>query len=194
MTSSSSTAGGACTGSGVPPTRIDGVIGVLKAYTTRVGEGPFPGELLGDVGEQIRKRGNEFGTTTGRSRRCGWLDLVAARRAVRLNGVDAIALTKLDVLDSLAEIPVCVGYRIGGREVSEIPADASRVAQIEPVLETLPGWEEETVGTESYEALPANARAYIELIERHVGAPAAVVSTGPRREETIVREHRLLGS
>ena len=194
VTSSSSTAGGACTGSGVPPTRIDGVIGVLKAYTTRVGEGPFPGELLGDVGEQIRKRGNEFGTTTGRSRRCGWLDLVAARRAVRLNGVDAIALTKLDVLDSLAEIPVCVGYRIGGREVSEIPADASLIAQIEPVLETLPGWEEKTVGTESYEDLPANARAYVELIERHVGAPAAVVSTGPRREETIVREHRLLAT
>ena len=194
LTSSSTTAGGACTGSGVPPTRIDGVVGVLKAYTTRVGEGPFPGELLDETGERIRRRGNEFGTTTGRPRRCGWLDLVAARQAVRINGAEAIALTKLDVLDSLEEIPVCVGYRLGSRELAQVPADDEQIVRIEPILETLPGWGTETVGIERYEDLPEKARTYVEYVESFVGAPAAIVSTGPRREETIVREHRLLDS
>jgi adenylosuccinate synthase len=192
VTSSNSTAGGACTGSGVAPTRIDGVIGVLKAYTTRVGEGPFPGELEDEVGEQIRQRGNEFGTTTGRPRRCGWLDLVAARQAVRLNGVEAIALTKLDVLDSLSEIPVCTGYRLDGSAIDQVPADTARISRIEPVYETLAGWEEKTVGVESYDGLPSNARRYVDFIESFVGAAVSIVSTGPRREETILREHRLL--
>lgn len=191
-TSSSVTAGGASTGSGVAPTKIDGVVGVLKAYTTRVGEGPFPGELLDDVGERIRRRGNEFGTTTGRPRRCGWLDLVAVRQAVRQNGVTALALTKLDVLDSFEEIPVCVGYRVSGKEIRALPADSEIVARIEPQLEILPGWNEETVGLEKYEDLPEKARKYVEYIESFLGVPAAIVSTGPRREETIAREHELL--
>lgn len=191
-TSSSVTAGGASTGSGVAPTKMDGVVGVLKAYTTRVGEGPFPGELLDDVGERIRRRGNEFGTTTGRPRRCGWLDLVAVRQAIRQNGVTALALTKLDVLDSFEEIPVCVGYRVGGKEIRALPADSEIVARIEPQLEILPGWNEETVGLEKYEDLPEKAQKYVEYIESFLGVPAAIVSTGPRREETIAREHELL--
>jgi len=191
-TSSSVTAGGASTGSGVAPTKMDGVVGVLKAYTTRVGEGPFPGELLDDVGERIRRRGNEFGTTTGRPRRCGWLDLVAVRQAIRQNGVTVLALTKLDVLDSFEEIPVCVGYRVGGKEIRALPADSEIVARIEPQLEILPGWNEETVGLEKYEDLPEKARKYVEYIESFLGVPAAIVSTGPRREETIAREHELL--
>ncbi len=193
VTSSSSATGGACTGTGVPPTRIDGAIGVLKAYTTRVGEGPFPTELLDEAGESIRARGNEFGTTTGRPRRCGWLDLPAARRAVRINGTEAIALTKLDVLDSLAEIPICVGYTLKGKPIEGLPADAGDYGRVEPVLETLPGWQQETVGLGSYEALPQAARDYIERIERFVGAEIALVSTGPRREETILRKHRFFG-
>ena len=191
-TSSSVTAGGASTGSGVAPTKMDGVVGVLKAYTTRVGEGPFPGELLDDVGERIRRRGNEFGTTTGRPRRCGWLDLVAVRQAIRQNGVTVLALTKLDVLDSFEEIPVCVGYRVGGKEIRALPADSEIVARIEPQLEILPGWNEETVGLEKYEDLPEKAQKYVEYIESFLGVPAAIVSTGPRREETIAREHELL--
>jgi len=191
-TSSSVTAGGASTGSGVAPTKIDGVVGVLKAYTTRVGEGPFPGELLDDVGERIRRRGNEFGTTTARPRRCGWLDLVAVRQAIRQNGVTVLALTKLDVLDSFEEIPVCVGYRVGGKEIRALPADSEIVARIEPQLEILPGWNEETVGLEKYEDLPEKAQKYVEYIESFLGVPAAIVSTGPRREETIAREHELL--
>jgi adenylosuccinate synthase len=189
VTSSNSTAGGACTGTGVPPTSIDGAIGVLKAYTTRVGGGPFPGELTDARGEFLRKRGNEFGTVTGRPRRCGWLDTVVARYARMLNGIDTIALTKLDVLDEFDEIPVCVGYRLNGEVVREFPADRFSLETAEPVFRTLPGWKCSTIGVVSEEKLPAAARRYLEFIEQEVEAPISLLSTGPRREETLVRAH-----
>lgn len=192
VTSSSPTAGGACTGSGVPPTRIDGVIGVLKAYTTRVGGGPFATELLDDSGEQLRERGNEFGTTTGRPRRCGWLDLVAAGHALMLSGVDSIALTKLDVLDELEEIEICVGYRLGGEVVKSFPPTLDLLERIEPVYETLAGWKENTIGTLKFSDLPPAAQEYISFIEEQLGVGVGIVSTGPRREETIVRREETL--
>ncbi len=187
VTSSSSTSGGACTGSGVPPAMIDGVIGVLKAYTSRVGEGPFPTELLGELGDFIRGRGTEFGTTTGRPRRCGWLDLVAAGYARRVNGISSIALTKMDVLDTLEEIPVCVAYRIDGEETRQFPADLAALARAEPVYETLPGWQTDTVAATSFEELPTAAQQYVQYIEHALRAPVSIVSTGPRREETCIR-------
>jgi adenylosuccinate synthase len=187
VTSSSSTAGGACTGSGVPPTAIDGSLGVLKAYTTRVGAGPFPTELTDETGEYLRRRGNEFGTTTGRPRRCGWLDTVVARYARRLNGTGSVALTKLDVLDQLDELKVCTAYEIDGERVVDPPADLEVLGRAQPVYETLPGWRRDTVGILDYNALPASARAYVRFIEEEVGARIDLVSTGPRREETIVR-------
>ncbi len=188
VTSSSSTAGGAATGSGVPPTRIHGAIGVLKAYTTRVGGGPFPTELTGPQGEFLRQRGNEFGTTTGRPRRCGWLDTVIGRYAQRVNGIDVIALTKLDVLDTLDEIPVCVGYRYRGEVLRELPPERHVLEQIEPVYKTVPGWRQETVGILEASGLPQAARDYVDLVEQEIGATVSLISTGPRREETIVRE------
>ena len=180
VTSSNPTAGGACTGSGVPPTRIDGAIGVLKAYTTRVGGGPFVTELEADVGEELRKRGNEFGTTTGRPRRCGWLDLVVARYSRMLNGVDTVALTKLDVLDDLDEIKVCVGYQVGGEVVKDLPAKLDDLEKAQPVYTTVKGWKQETVGIVDFDKLPDEAKDYIGLIEDGVGAPVGLVSTGPR--------------
>ena len=187
VTSSSPTTGGVGAGTGVPPRRIDGVLGILKAYTTRVGAGPFVTELEGASGEFLRSRGNEFGTTTGRPRRCGWLDAVVARYAVMVNGIDAIALTKMDVLDTLDEIRVCVAYRIDGRERRELPATVEELARAEPVYRTLPGWNSDTVGTVDFDRLPAAARAYVAAIEEEIGAPVAIVSSGPRREETILR-------
>jgi adenylosuccinate synthase len=192
VTSSNSTAGCAATGTGVPPTAIQHVVGVLKAYTTRVGAGPFPSELLDDTGERIRKRGNEYGTTTGRPRRCGWLDLPGARYARRINGVTSIALTKLDVLDSLEEIPVCTGYRVDGEVLRDFPTDIDRLARVEPEIEVVPGWRRETAGLVDYEELPKAARDYVELVEERVGAPVTMISTGPRREETIVRRNSTL--
>ncbi len=192
VTSSNSTAGGACTGTGVPPTRIAGAIGVLKAYTTRVGGGPMVSELLDETGEFLRKRGNEFGTVTGRPRRCGWLDTVVARYARRVNGIDAIALTKLDVLDDFDEIPVCTGYRLGGGVLRELPPGRADLSGAEPVLRTMKGWKRETVGILDPGDLPQAARDYVDLIEQEVGAPIALLSTGPRREETIVRDHPAL--
>ena len=193
VTSSNSTAGGACTGTGVPPTRIDGAIGVLKAYTTRVGGGPMVAELEGAEGEFLRRRGNEFGTVTGRPRRCGWLDTVVARRARMLNGIGAIALTKLDVLDDFDEIPVCVGYRLrGGEVVRDLPASRQALESAEPVLHVVKGWRQPTVGVLNHRDLPAAARDYVEFIEQEVGAPVVLVSTGPRREETIVGDHPVL--
>ena len=193
VTSSSATAGGAATGSGVPPTRIDGVIGVLKAYTSRVGEGPFPTELLDEVGEHLQARGNEFGTTTGRPRRCGWLDAVSVRYARMINGVGTIALTKLDVLDAVEEIRLCTSYRVNGCEMREFPADLAQLAAAEPVYRTLPGWMEDTAGTLAFDDLPEKAREYVAAIEEEVGAPVGIVSTGPRREETLLRDEPLLG-
>ena len=189
VTSSNSTTGGACTGTGVPPTRIDGAIGVLKAYTTRVGGGPFPSELNDATGEFLRRRGNEFGTVTGRPRRCGWLDTVAARYGQLLNGVDAVALTKLDVLDDFDEIPVCVGYRLGGETLRNFPPDRRSLETAEPILRTFKGWKTPTVGILEWEDLPREARDYIDFIEGEIEAPVTLVSTGPRREETILRSH-----
>ncbi len=194
VTSSNATAGGATTGSGVAPTRIDGSIGVLKAYTTRVGSGPFPTELAeGDRdGDFLRQRGNEFGTTTGRPRRCGWLDLVIARYARMVNGTDTFALTKLDILDRFETIKVCVAYRVDGEEVRDFPADLEALARAEPVYEELPGWNEATIGKLSFNELPARARSYVAFVEEDLQASAAIISTGPRREETIVRDNQRL--
>jgi adenylosuccinate synthase len=187
VTSSSPTAGGASTGTGVPPSALDGVLGIVKAYTTRVGGGPFPGELTDATGEALRKRGNEYGTVTGRPRRCGWFDAVAVRYAVRLNGTRSLALTKLDVLDDLAEIPVCVGYRHQRKVLTEFPSCLDTLEEVEPVYETLPGWRCSTVGTLDFGELPPAARDYVAFLERQVGARADLISTGPRREETILR-------
>ncbi len=192
VTSSNPTAGGACTGTGVPPTALDGVLGIVKAYTTRVGGGPFPGELLDEAGERLRKRGNEFGTVTGRPRRCGWFDAVAVRYAVRLNGTRLVALTKLDVLDTLDEVPVCVGYRYRGDDLAEFPSCLETLAGVEPIYETRPGWNQDTSGIVDFEKLPGAARDYVAFLERQIGAEVAIVSTGPRREETVVRRSATL--
>jgi adenylosuccinate synthase len=193
VTSSNSTAGGACTGTGVPPTRIQGAIGVLKAYTTRVGGGPFPSELPVDTAEFLRKRGNEYGTVTGRPRRCGWLDTVVARYAQLLNGIDVMALTKLDVLDDFDEIPVCTGYRIRGEVRRDFPCDRWSLENAEPVLKTMKGWKRSTIGILDNEDLPREARDYIDFLEQEIGAHVSMVSTGPRREETLLRDEPDLG-
>lgn len=196
VSSSSSTTGGACTGTGIPPRAISGTLGVLKAYVTRVGGGPFVTELdpddsaEGEVGKYLGDRGNEFGTTTGRPRRCGWFDAVAARYAQRVNGIDTIALTKIDVLDDLEEIKICTGYRIDGEEVDVVPASAVDWERAEPIYRTVPGWKQTTVGTLRFEDLPEAAQRYVQLIETEAGAPVSIVSSGPRREETIVRADR----
>src|SRR5437764_1038694 len=189
VTSSNSTTGGACTGTGVPPTRIDGAIGVLKAYTTRVGGGPFPSELTDATGEFLRRRGNEFGTVTGRPRRCGWFDAVAARYGQLLNGVSTVALTKLDVLDDFDEIPVCVAYKLHGETLRDFPPDRRSLEAAEPVLRTFKGWKRSTVGALEWPDLPQEARDYVDFLEQEIEAPVTLVSTGPRREETIVRSH-----
>ena len=188
VTSSSTTAGGVCAGAGVAPTRIHAILGVVKAYTTRVGGGPFVGELSDEAGEFLRKRGNEFGTTTGRPRRCGWLDAVATRHGQRLNGADALAVTKLDVLDDFDEVRICTGYRYRGEVLREFPAELDVFRGAEPVYRTLPGWKSPTVGIVEYDKLPQNARDYLAVVEDEVGAPIGMVSTGPRREETILRD------
>jgi adenylosuccinate synthase len=192
VTSSNTTAGAAATGTGLAPTRLDGAVGVLKAYTTRVGAGPFVSELAAAEGDYLRQRGNEFGTVTGRPRRCGWLDTVVARYARRVNGVEAIALTKLDVLDELDAIQVCVGYRVHGELVRDLPASQHALETAEPVLRTVRGWKRDTRGVLDLADLPPAARDYIALIEEEVGAPVTLVSTGPRREETVVRDHPAL--
>src|SRR5215204_1169475 len=188
VTSSNATIGGVCTGLGVPPKAIDGVLGVAKAYTTRVGEGPLPSESFGEMGNRLRESGQEFGAVTGRPRRCGWYDAVAVRYAVRVNGLDALALTKLDVLDGLPELQVCTGYRVRGSLIEEMPGDLAQFGACEPVYETIAGWSQATAGVRKYENLPAEARAYIARIEEVTGVPAAVVSTGSAREDTIIRD------
>ena len=185
VTSSSSTSGGAVIGTGVAPTAIDRVIGVTKAYCTRVGGGPFPTEALDAMGEQLRARGNEFGAVTGRPRRCGWLDLPLLRYSVMINGISWLVVTKLDVLDELAEIPICVKYKINGKETAEIPAQDSGYAKIEPVYEKMPGWKTSTQGIRSMEKLPKAARTYLAFVEKETGARVGMVSTGPDREQTI---------
>jgi len=187
VTCSAAAAGGAATGTGVPPTRIDGVIGVAKAYCTRVGTGPFPTELDGDLAHALRERGGEYGATTGRPRRCGFFDAVAVRYGVRLNGFDTLAITKLDVLDELSEISVCTGYRFEGEALQELPADSQVLSACEPVYEKLPGWRQPTVGVREWRELPENARRYVERLSELVGAEIGLVSTGPDREQTIIR-------
>jgi adenylosuccinate synthase len=186
VTSSNATAGGACTGAGVPPTRIDRVIAVVKAYATRVGEGPFPTELLDDDGEQLRQIGAEFGTTTGRPRRCGWYDAPVARYAARINGVTDFVLTKLDVLTGWKQIPVCVAYEIDGARVEELPAGQREFSAAKPIYEYLPGWDEDISGARSLEDLPDAARAYVLALEAMSGARISVIGVGPGREQTVV--------
>jgi len=185
VTSSNTVVGGICTGLGVAPKHIHKVIGVVKAYTTRVGSGAFPTELENERGEHLRKRGNEFGTVTGRPRRTGWLDLPVLRTCAMLNGVDEIAVTKLDVLDDFDEIPVCVAYQVRGTSWNTFPSFA--VADYQPKYRTFKGWKSSTVGITSYDKLPQQAKDYVKFIEDETGAKASIISTGPRREETIIR-------
>ena len=187
VTSSNATAGGVCTGSGVGPTRIDRVIGVIKAYTTRVGEGPFPTELFDEMGEFLRATGHEFGVTTGRPRRCGWYDAVVARYSARVNGLTDFALTKLDVLTGLEKIPVCVAYDVDGVRHDEMPADQSDFHHAKPIFEYFDGWTEDITSARTFEDLPANAQAYVLALEEMSGSRMSVVGVGPDREATIVR-------
>ncbi len=187
VTSSSASAGGACTGAGVPPTKIDAVIGISKAYTTRVGGGPFTSEALDEAGDLIRKRGNEFGSVTGRPRRCGWFDVPLIRYTSAINGFDSMVVTKLDVLDELDEIPVCVGYEIDGANVCEIPSTYRELAKAEPVYERLRGWKTSTKGVSDWADLPEAAQQYLLFLEKQSGVEVGCVSTGPERNETIRR-------
>ncbi|OKL48350.1 adenylosuccinate synthase [Boudabousia liubingyangii] len=187
VTSSSATAGGACTGSGIGPTRIDRVIGVAKAYSTRVGEGPYPTELFDEVGEQLRQAGGEFGTTTGRPRRTGWYDAVVARYSSRVNGLTDIVLTKLDVLTGFEQLPVCVAYDVDGQRVEEMPDSQTDFHHAKPIYEYFPGWTEDISKAQSWEELPQNARDYVEALERLSGCRISVIGNGPGREAAIVR-------
>ena len=187
VTSSNATIGGVCTGLGVGPRAIGGVLGVVKAYTTRVGEGPLPTELVGDMGQRLRDSGNEYGAVTGRPRRCGWYDAVAVRYGVRINGLDALALTKLDVLDGLERLDICTAYRLGSRTLTELPSDIGQLAACEPIYESMPGWTTPTRGVRHYDALPEAARRYVARLEAVSGVPAAIISTGSDRDDTIVR-------
>jgi adenylosuccinate synthase len=188
VTSSNASVGGVCTGLGVPPRAIDGVLGVAKAYTTRVGEGPLPTELTGDLADRLRESGQEYGASTGRPRRCGWYDAVVVRYSARINGLDALALTKLDVLDGLPEVKICVGYKAGSEVISEFPADLRLLAAAEPQYETLPGWTMPTKGATDFNTLPAEAQRYISRLEAVSGVECAIISTGSDRSETIVKQ------
>jgi len=187
VTSSTTTAGGAASGAGVGPCHLDRVVGIAKAYTTRVGEGPFPTELFDEVGKHLAKKGHEFGATTGRARRCGWLDLVLLKRAVQLSSVSSICLTKLDVLDGLQFLNVCTGYKVNGVLVSSLSEVLSDLDKVEPVFEVLSGWHESSSGVRRWEDLPEEARKYVEFVEEVVGVPVDFVSTSAEREDTIVR-------
>ena len=186
VTSSSATTGGACTGSGIAPTQITRVIGIVKAYATRVGEGPFPTELFDDDGETLRKNGGEFGTTTGRPRRCGWYDAPIARYAARINGVTDFVLTKLDVLTGFEQIPVCVAYEIDGERVEEMPMTQTDFHHAKPIYEYFPGWTEDISGARSLDDLPANAQAYVAALEKISGSRISTIGVGPDREQTIL--------
>jgi len=193
VTSSNPVAGGACIGTGVGPTMIDRVIGVAKAYTTRVGEGPFPTELEDEVGIMLCERGAEFGTTTGRQRRCGWFDAVIGRYAVRINGMDCLAITKLDVLDELDEIKVCVAYEIDGQRCKDFPTDSRRFAHCKPIYETLPGWKQSTEECRTLEDLPKTAQDYLHFLAEIMAVPIAIVSLGAARDQTIIVEDPIHG-
>ncbi len=194
VTSSSAASGGACTGTGVPPTKIDGIIGVSKAYITRVGSGPFPSESLDQFGEMIRKAGNEYGAVTGRPRRCGWFDVPLLRYTATVNGFDSLIMTKLDVLDELEEIPVCVGYEVDGKQTGEMPATYRGMQAVKALYRNLPGWRSSTRGFSEFNALPSKARAYLEFLERQTGVEIGCISTGPERTETIVKKGSKLES
>jgi len=189
VTSSNTTAGGAATGSGVGPRDFDYILGITKAYTTRVGSGPFPTELFDSVGDYLGEKGHEFGATTGRKRRCGWLDVAMLRTACRLNSLSGLCVTKLDVLDGLETLRICTGYTLNGAQLAEPPTAAEDLAACQPIYEDLPGWQSSTLGLQDYAQLPAKAQAYIERIEALVGVPAHIISTGANRHETIVRHH-----
>ena len=186
VTSSSTTAGGACTGSGIGPRNLDYILGITKAYTTRVGSGPFPTELFDDVGAYIAKQGNEFGSTTGRPRRCGWYDAVSLRRAMHINSISGLCITKLDVLDGLETVRICTGYKLDGNIIDVPPVDTDEFSRCEPVYEDMPGWTESTFGVTSYDALPANAKAYLARLAEAVETPIDIISTGPDRDQTII--------
>ena len=189
MTSSNTTSGGACGGAGIGPLSIDYVLGITKAYTTRVGAGPFPTELFDDVGAYLAKQGNEFGATTGRPRRCGWFDAVALRRAVQINSISGLCITKLDVLDGLESIKVCVSYQVDGKKRSTPPTGADGFEACKPVYVEFPGWKESTVGANRIDDLPENARAYLRELGKLTQAEVAMVSTGPDRSQNIMIKH-----
>ena len=189
VTSSNCVAGAAAPGAGVAPQMLSYVLGIVKGYTTRVGSGPFPTEQENEIGGYLAERGNEFGSVTGRPRRCGWFDAALLKRSIQINGVSGLCVTKLDVMDGLETINLCVGYMLNGQKVDIFPVGADAVAACEPIYETLPGWSESTFGIKRYEELPANAKAYLKRIEEICEAPVDMISTGPDREETIVLRH-----
>jgi adenylosuccinate synthase len=193
VTSSSATTGGICTGLGVGPRRISGVMGVATAYTTRVGSGPFPSELTDEMGQRLRDGGSEYGSVTGRPRRCGWFDAVAMRYAVRVNGLDALAITKMDVLDGIDDLQICTSYRASGEAITEFPSEIGVLAACEPVYERMPGWDRPTAGVTRHADLPDAARAYIARLEALCGVPVVLISTGSGRDETILREDTVGG-
>jgi len=188
VTSSNPTAGGACTGLGIPPTSVSSIVGVVKAYTTRVGNGPFPTELHDETGESLRRLGHEFGATTGRPRRCGWFDAVAMRYSSIINGIEQIAVTKLDVLDQSDEIRICVGYEVGGKRLKHFPTDLATLEHVTPVYESFPGWKTPLAGITRFDDLPSSAKSYLRELARLIGARLWLVSVGPRRDQTIVIE------
>jgi adenylosuccinate synthase len=188
VTSSNASVGGVCTGLGIGPRLIGGVLGVAKAYTTRVGEGPLPTELFGEMGERLRESGHEYGAVTGRPRRCGWYDAVAIRYSVRINGLDALALTKLDVLDGVERLDICTAYRCGSQTLTEFPSDIARLASCKPAYETMPGWSSPTRGLRRFADLPESARRYVSRLEEVSGVPVALISTGSERDDTIFRK------
>jgi len=189
VTSSTTTAGGAASGSGVGPRDLDYVLGIVKAYTTRVGAGPFPTELFDDDGNHLGEKGNEFGATTGRQRRCGWLDIVALKRSLEINSVTGMCVTKLDVLDGMETVKICVAYKLDGKEVMTPPVGADLFEKCDPVLIEMPGWQDSTVGVKSVDNLPQAARDYLVKVEELCGVPVDIISTGPDREETIIKRH-----
>jgi adenylosuccinate synthase len=196
VTSSTTVAGGAIIGTGLAPNRLNGVLGIVRTYTTRVGEGPFPTEMLegeAELGQMIRERGREYGASTGRPRRCGWFDAFATRYAAEINGFSSVALTKLDVLDELDEIKVCTGYKLNGKICESLPAVSQDLRRIEPVYATLPGWRSSTLGTTALSSLPTNARRYVDFLSEQIGVSIGLVSTGPERTQTIIVEDSALG-
>lgn len=194
VTSSNTVAGAASAGSGFGPLYFDYVLGIMKAYTTRVGAGPFPTELHDEIGKRLAERGNEFGSVTGRPRRCGWLDLVILRRSIQLSSFSGLCVTKLDVLDGLEKVRVCTAYRLHGQTITEMPTDAAELAACEPVYEDFPGWNESTFGVKTFEKLPKNAQDYLRRVEKLAGIPIDIISTGPDRVETIILKHPLAAS